>query len=170
MDAQEMKTCCVTGHRDIPADQVDYVKRELEKEIDKAIADGFTRFLSGFAEGADQYFAEIVAEKRKENQALRLEAVIPYRKRCLTLLKNDYTKRLLESCTDIAIANEEYRPNVYTIRNRKMVLWSDRVIAVYDGRTKGGTVSTIRMAHVQRKELREIPVGLSLPNDGGLKT
>lgn len=170
MSGQGIKTCCVTGHRDIPAEQVEEVKRALRREIEKAIADGYTRFLSGFAEGTDQYFAEIVAEKRKENEALRLEAVIPYRKRCLALLKDDHTKGLLESCTDITIANEEYRPNVYNIRNRQMVLCSDRVIAVYDGRAKGGTVSTIRMAHVRRKELREIPVGLSLPNGGGLKT
>lgn len=36
---------------------------------------------------------------------------------------------------------------------------SDRVIAVYDGREKGGTVRTIRFAHMLKKELREIPVG-----------
>lgn len=40
-----------------------------------------------------------------------------------------------------------------------MVEHSDRVIAVYDGREKGGTVRTIRFAHQMRKELREIPVG-----------
>jgi len=37
---------------------------------------------------------------------------------------------------------------------------SDRVIAVYDGREKGGTVMTIRFAHQMRKQLREIPVGV----------
>lgn len=36
---------------------------------------------------------------------------------------------------------------------------SDRVIAVYDGREKGGTVNTIRLTHNMKKELREIPVG-----------
>lgn len=170
MSAQGIKTCCVTGHRDIPAEQVEEVKRALRREIEKAIVDGFTRFLSGFAEGADQYFAEIVAEKRKENEALRLEAIIPYHNRYLRLLKADYTKGLLEACTDFTFTSETYAPNVYAIRNRYMVDCSDRVIAVYDGRPKGGTVSTIRLAHVHRKELREIPVGLSLPNGGGLKT
>ena len=43
-----------------------------------------------------------------------------------------------------------------------MVEHSDRVIAVYDGREKGGTVKTIRFAHQFRKELREIPIGLNL--------
>ena len=43
-----------------------------------------------------------------------------------------------------------------------MVEHSDRVIAVYDGREKGGTVRTIRFAHQMKKVLREIPVGLIL--------
>ena len=30
-------------------------------------------------------------------------------------------------------------------------------------REKGGTVSTIRMVHAQRKEMREVPVGSYLP-------
>ena len=41
-----------------------------------------------------------------------------------------------------------------------MVENADRVIAVYAGREKGGTVSTIRMVHMKRKELREIPLKL----------
>lgn len=57
---------------------------------------------------------------------------------------------------------EEYRPSVYSQRNRYMVEHSGRVIAVYDEREKGGTVKTIRFAHRFRKELREIPVGLNL--------
>ena len=53
--------------------------------------------------------------------------------------------------------------NVYMKRNRYMVGQADRVIAVYDGRENGGTVSTIRMVHAQRKEMREVPVGPYLP-------
>jgi len=53
--------------------------------------------------------------------------------------------------------------DVYMKRNRNMVSQADRVIAVYDGREKGGTVSTIRMVHAQRKEMREVPVGPYLP-------
>ena len=44
------KTCCVTGHRDIPEDKKEFVIAELEKEIRAAVADGYTRFISGFAE------------------------------------------------------------------------------------------------------------------------
>ena len=48
------KTCCVTGHRDIPAEQIDAVKYALRREIIKAVSDGYTGFMTGFADGADQ--------------------------------------------------------------------------------------------------------------------
>ena len=77
----EKKVCCVTGHRNLPQNQVNYVKAALLREIEKAVADGFTCFMSGFAEGVDQYFVEMVMEKQKDDPSLELIAVIPYQKR-----------------------------------------------------------------------------------------
>lgn len=79
------KTCCVTGHRDLPQKEINYVKAALGREVDRAVADGYTCFMSGFGEGVDQYFAEIVLERQKGNPALELIAVIPYRKRRVTV-------------------------------------------------------------------------------------
>lgn len=156
------KVCGVAGHRQIPEQYEAQVISGLKKEIDKAIADGFTGFISGFAKGADLLFAEIVLEKQRENPTLHLEAVIPYRNRYHRLMKNEQTRKLLEGCAGIKVISEDLVSNVYMKCSRYIVEHSDRVIAVYDGREKGGTVSAIRMAHIQRKELREIPVGLSL--------
>ena len=69
------------------------------------------------------------------------------------------TYEMLEACVDVVVIRQEYQPSVYSHRNRYMVEHSDRVIAVYDGREKGGTAGTIRFAHTLKKELREIPVG-----------
>lgn len=153
------KTCCVTGHRDIPEEQIDNVKQSLEREVDRAIRDGFTSFLSGFAEGTDLLFAEIVAERIAENPALQLRAAIPYRGRLEALKETEQTKKLLDLCTEIYVAAETYNSGVYAKRNRCMVERSERVIAVYDGREKGGTAGTIRLAHRLKRELREIAVG-----------
>ena len=160
------KTCCVTGHRDIPEEQIDNVKQSLEREVDRAIRDGFTSFLSGFtsflsgfAEGTDLLFAEIVAERIAENPALQLRAAIPYRGRLEALKETEQTKKLLDLCTEIYVAAETCNPGVYAKRNRCMVERSERVIAVYDGREKGGTAGTIRLAHRLKRELREIAVG-----------
>ena len=163
----ERRACCITGHRDIPAQQIGYVKDALHHEIDKAIVDGYTYFMSGFGEGVEQLFAEIVIHKKEYNPILQLIAVLPYRKRLETLQKKERTKLLLERCADVIVIREEYIPCVYSHRNRYMVENSDRVIAVYDGREQGGTVNAIRFTHELRKELREIPVGrtIILPNN-----
>ena len=60
----ETKVCCVTGHRDIPTDRAVYVEQALRREVLAAIEDGYTRFISGFAEGTDLMFAAIVAEQK----------------------------------------------------------------------------------------------------------
>ena len=110
------KTCCVTGHRDIPEDRIAYVEQELRREVLAAIQDGYTRFISGFAEGADLMFAAIVAEQK------------------------------------------EHAPSCFLERNRYMAGESQRVIAVYDGRERGGTLFTMRYAHSIGREVREIRV------------
>lgn len=155
----QKKTCCVTGHRNLPQKEINRVKTALRREIEKAVNDGFTRFMSGFAEGVDQYFAEIVLEMRKSNPVLELVAVIPYQKRLDNLREKKRTYEMLENCAEVVVIREEYQPSVYSHRNRYMVEHSDRVIAVYDGREKGGTAGTIRFTHTLKRELREIPVG-----------
>ena len=49
-------------------------------------------------ESAERYFAEIVLEKKKENPALELIAVIPYRKRLDRLNEKGRTYKMLEAC------------------------------------------------------------------------
>lgn len=151
------RTCCVTGHREIPASQIAYVKQALRGEISLAIADGFTHFLSGFAEGADLLFAEIVAEFCEKGADIRLEAAIPYRGRLHRLEKTH--RKLLESCDEITVISEDYTKNVFAKRNQYMVERSERVLAVYDGRQTGGTAATIRMAEKKGVELRKIFIG-----------
>lgn len=155
----EEKTCCVTGHRSIPSNQAEAVRQGLDQAVHQAIAGGYNAFISGFADGVDLMFAEIVSQTMQENPRIKLIAAIPYRKRLETLQKRERTKALLEQCAEIYVAAEEYLPSVYVKRNRYMVERSDRVVAVYDGRDSGGTVGTIRLAHQMKKELWEIPVG-----------
>ena len=153
------KSCCVTGYRDIPTEHICHIKKSLTQEVDRAISDGFTCCISGFANSVDLLFAEIVAERIAKNPPLKLVAAIPYRKRLDTLQKAERTKALINLCAEIYVAAEEYHPSVYAKRTRYMVERSDRVIAVYDGRENGGTIRTIRLAHSMKKELREIAIG-----------
>ena len=152
----ETKVCCVTGHRSIPAERIDYVKQALRREVLAAIEDGYTRFISGFAEGTDLMFAAIVAEEMEHRPELFLEAAIPYAGRMKT--KNQQFHALLRACSGVKMVCEEYAPSCFMQRNRYMAGESQRIIAVYDGRDGGGTLFTMRYAHALGKEVRAIRV------------
>ncbi|RHR11004.1 DUF1273 family protein [Pseudoflavonifractor sp. AF19-9AC] len=137
------KTCCVTGHRDIPAEQMDRIQKLLRQEILAAIEDGYTHFISGFAAGADLLFADIVAEL-KEIYLITLEAAIPYPGRMKT--PDETFQRLIRCCDTVKIHSDVYSKGCYMRRNRYMVDQSQRVVAVYDGRPTGGTAVTVRYA------------------------
>lgn len=155
----EMKTCCVTGHRDIPLHQQQTIRSRLEQEVERAIADGYICFLSGFAEGIDLMFAKIIADKCRMYPYIRLEAVLPYRGRYTRLMKTADTRALLDSCTAVQVVSETSHSGVYHQRNRYMVERSSRVIAVYDGRETGGTVYTVQYARRQEKDVRMVRMG-----------
>lgn len=146
-------TCCVTGHRNIPADKISYVQRRLYQELLQAIQGGYTHFISGFASGVDLIFAEAVACLKQE-YLITLEAAIPYPGRMNTPDKE--FQRLLKECDIVKVHMEQYSKGCYMVRNRYMVDCSTMVIAVHDGRKSGGTAATIRYANQAKRIVREI--------------
>lgn len=151
-----IKSCCVTGHRQISAEKLQYTEQQLREEIVRALTDGYTHFISGFADGADLIFSGIVAEIKNEIKTVTLEAAIPYRNR----LKNSgkLFNDLLIKCDAIGVHSEKYNADCYKHRNRFMVNNSGRVIAVYDGRKKGGTLYTLDYAHQLGREVYIISI------------
>ena len=151
-----VKTCCITGHRDLPPEKIGYVEEILRQKVQYAIKNGYIRFLSGFADGTDLLFASIIADKKKEYPDIQLEAVIPYRGRLKT--KNSAFQTSLKYCDQITVVNEDYKPSCYMLRNRYMVDESQMIIAVYDGRNKGGTLATLRYAYKLQRVLQVIQI------------
>ncbi len=152
---ERMRTCCVTGHRDIPEGRKDYVESELRREVLEAVRDGYVHFISGFAAGVDLMFAEIIAELKNEYR-ITLEAAIPYRNRMNT--RNADFQRLIKCCDIVKIHSEGYSSGCFMVRNRYMVDCSNRLIAVYDGRKRGGTAATLRYAWKNGLDIRELSV------------
>ena len=101
-------------------------------------------------------FASVVTEAKRGNDNLILEAAIPYAGRLKA--KDEEFHRLLAACDGVKVISDHYVPSCYMNRNRYMVAQSQRVIAVYDGRDKGGTLFTLRDAHVQGREIRLIEI------------
>ena len=133
----------MTGHREIPAEQIDRIRELLRREILNAIGDGYSHFISGFAAGADLLFADVVAEL-KERYPITLEAAIPYPGRMKT--PDETFQRLIRCCDTVKIHSDSYFKGCYLRRNRYLVDQSQRVIAVYNGRPTGGTAATVRYA------------------------
>lgn len=148
------KICCVIGPRDISDDKMDYVTKELRAEIAQAIEEGFTIFLSGFADGVDLLFAEAIVEEKTQHPELSLEAAIPYRNRLS--VKDEKLQRLLAACDEVYVQQERYAPNCLLNRNRYMVSRAQRVIAFYDGRERGGAAFSIRYARILDKDVHII--------------
>lgn len=146
-------SCMITGHRQIPDEKIASVKEQIAAEISKAIKKGYTHYISGFANGVDLYFAEIVVEL-KNSHNITLEAAIPHRNRIN--VKDREFQRLLSCCDTVGVHSEEYSLSVFMKRNRYMVKQSDFVIAVYDGRHTGGTLATIEYARALKKEIKLI--------------
>ena len=67
-EENRLHRCCFTGHRPekISATEEE-VKAWLDKQIDQAIADGYTTFISGCAMGVDLWAAQIVQSRKKDN-------------------------------------------------------------------------------------------------------
>ncbi len=137
------KLCCVTGHRDIPEDRIAYVEQELRREVLAAIQDGYTRFISGFAEGPIHVCG--YCGGKRNTTPICFGGCHPYAGRLKTKISSSM------NCCGPVTDHQNSMPGICPLllleRNRYMAGESQRVIAVYDGRERGGTLFTMRYAH-----------------------
>ena len=150
-DDKRKKRCCFTGLRPQKLTRpIDDIKVDLENEILRAVADGYTTFITGMAYGTDIWAGNIVVRLKDRFPDLKLIAAIPFPDFSggwSEEWKEKY-KRLIEKADMVKIIANDYSPAVYQRRNEWMVDHSSKVIAVYDGKV-GGTRNTINYA---RKE------------------
>ena len=143
--------CCFTGHRPEKLNTSEKeVKAALRKQIDQAVHDGFTVFITGMARGVDLWAAEIVLDLRKRNKEIRLICAIPhdgFEARWSPSWQELYRYVLAEA--DLTrVISKGYHTGVYQVRNEWMVNHSARVIAVFNGQPSG-TKNTIDYAYRQ---------------------
>lgn len=143
--------CGFTGHRPEKLNTSEKeVKAALRKQIDQAVHDGFTVFITGMARGVDLWAAEIVLDLRKRNKEIRLICAIPhdgFEARWSPSWQELYRYVLAEA--DLTrVISKGYHTGVYQLRNEWMVNHSTRVIAVFNGQPSG-TKNTIDYAYRQ---------------------
>ena len=155
---KRLHRCCFTGHRPEKLSlSENEVKHLLEKAIDNVIADGYVTFITGMAKGTDIWAAEIVLEKKKRNDALRLICAIPhpdFEKRRGFFEERRYN-RILKNADYVTIISDHYYRACYQKRNEWMVDRSSLVIAVWNGQPSE-TKNTIDYA--DRKDVKVVNV------------
>ena len=140
--------CCFTGHRPNGLKRPSWlIKMDLEKEIKKAINDGFTVFISGMAQGVDIWAAQIVLKLRDKGEPIKLICACPFEG-----FEDRWDRKWQQQYKEILIAADlvryvcpGYSRSCFQLRNEWMVDHSARVIAVFNN-VPGGTFNTIEYA------------------------
>lgn len=149
-------TCCFTGHRPEKLQKsVHSIRAALQNEIEFALSDGYTIFLTGMSRGVDLWAAELVLKYRCIHPPIKLFCAIPF----CGFEKNWSKEWQSQYCRVLSQADRHrfFSPSFcyasYHERNRWMVDHSSRVIGVYRSGT-GGTFQTLAYAKEQNRTLR----------------
>lgn len=165
-------TCCFSGHRpekltqngNVNSPQIRRLVSMLYLEIENAIKEGYTNFITGMARGIDLWAAGYVYEKRVKNPDIKLICAIPYRdqgKKLRNAEKWEYDN-IVASADKVYIMENEYTRNCMQKRNRFMVNNSSKVIAVVDN-YRSGTGQTINYALSRGIDVHIIDINKNAP-------
>lgn len=150
MPTEELRQhrCCFTGHRPNGLKRPAWlIKIDLEREIKKAVKDGFMVFISGMAQGVDIWAAQIVLKLREKGEPIKLICACPFdgfEDRWDSKWQKQY-KDVLAAADLVRYICPGYSRTCFQIRNEWMVDHSARVMAVFNN-VPGGTFNTIEYA------------------------
>lgn len=143
------QTCCLTGHRRLPQDQLEEISEALKRAVENLVENGVKCFRVGGAVGFDTLAAQVLFALREQHPEIRVVLYYPF---------DGFTdgwseeqievyQSLLHFYDDvICVCERPKRPAyAYLKRDRWMVEGSGYVIAYCTKRT-GGTAYTVRYA------------------------
>ena len=157
------RACAFTGHRpqklpwrsDETAPGCAALKETLAMQITTLVADGYTEFLTGMAEGVDLWAAQIVLALRVTNPSLRLHCILPCVEQSArwSAASREQYRAILEQADSIIFVNRMNKKDCMLERDRFLVSYASVILAVYNGERRGGTAATVRYARKLGREL-----------------
>ena len=164
-----MKTCCFTGHRPktLPwkDDEGDLrcvaFKSKIRFMLENLIVEnGYEKFISGMAMGADMICAEVVLSLKILYPHIKLECAVPNYAFTESWRDEDVHRftSILTRADNIRYVSvgKVYSKRELMLRNIYMVDASELVIAIYIEGESGGTRNTIDYARSKNKEVMVI--------------
>lgn len=143
-------TCCFSGHRRIPDEDLLIIKQKLMGAITSAIKDGYIFFGAGGALGFDTLAAQTVLELKKQYAHIRLILVLPCLSQARYWREQDISEYELikRSADKVVYTSQEYTYDCMHKRNRHLVDNSSMCIC-YLNEQAGGTAYTVKYAESQ---------------------
>ncbi len=154
----ENLSCCFTGHRRIPYEDLPKIKKDLSETV-RVLADGgMTDFLCGGALGFDTLAAEEVLRQKETFPHIRLTLCLPCRNQAERWSAENQAvyKRILDAADNVVCLFDRYVPGCMQMRNRYMVDHARVCIAYYTG-GGGGTAYTVRYAKEKNVRILYVP-------------
>lgn len=141
------KTCCFTGHRSIPPQQLEIVKRRLEQAIAQLVAQGVFYFGAGGALGFDTLAAQAVVRMKMTDTRIKLILVLPCRNQSVLWPHESICvyKSIMTRADKIVYTSEFYNTSCMRKRNMHLVNNSAHCIC-YLQKNCGGTFFTVQYA------------------------
>ena len=141
------KTCCFTGHRQIPTEKRSLVVAALCDAVRTLYSEGYRHFIAGGALGFDTYAARAVLVLKREFPDMTLSLFLPCRDQADAWDARDRAEyeRIKEEADEVLTLADRYFDGCMQKRNQAMVDASSAVIA-YVTRPRSGAGQTVRMA------------------------
>lgn len=155
------KTCCFTGHRKLPEEQLPQLKQALFKVIVRLASQGVTRFACGGALGFDTLAAQMVLVVKETFSQIQLLLVLPCRTQEKYWPKEDQEiyREILARADRVVFVSETYTQGCMQKRNRLLVEGSS-VCVCYCTKKQGGTVYTLNYARQNGLDLINLAEGI----------
>ena len=141
------QTCCFTGHRRIPLDQLESVTQRLRDAVIASIKDGYLYFGAGGALGFDTLAAQTVLELKKDYPNIKLILVLPCKTQTRGWEQEDIEEydRIIGAVDKVVYTSQNYYRGCMQKRNRHLVDFSSLCIC-YLNKSTGGTAYTVDYA------------------------
>lgn len=153
------KTCCFTGHREIPGQDRKKIAENLEKTVTDLIDKGYLYFGAGGAYGFDALAAQTVLKLKKHYPNIKLILVLPCRTQTRGWDAKDVNEheRIKAQADKVVYTSQAYTRDCFHKRNRHLVDHSS-VCVCYQTKETGGTVYTTTYANAVGVEVINIAV------------
>ena len=145
------RTCCFTGHREIPLLRRHHIAKVLKQELEKLIEQGVIYFGAGGALGFDTMAAQTVLSLKSKHPEIKLILVLPCHSQADRWSEEDRAvyEEIKLKADKVKYTSIEYTSGCMHKRNRHLVDNSS-VCVSYMTKNTGGTAYTVDYARKNR--------------------